>query len=166
MNNYKGIASAFDLAEESISVYSDVLIDLKSNWDSCGEYQLSVGGKVRNIESYTVSLCGCVAFFDDESKQLTVLSLSRNDTGDAYIYDGEVIDAYSHGKWRCELRSMKKARKIAFIKRIPAGRRRKAAKERVEMEDTLSNRALLHAKFKNTRSLIQKSKGLTVVCVD
>ena len=164
MNNYKGIASVFDLAEESISVYSDVLIDLKSNWDSCGEYQLSVGGKVRNIESYTVSLCGCVAFFDDESKQLTVLSLSRNDTGDAYIYDGEVIDATSR---KMALRTkINEKLKIAFIKRIPAGRRRKAAKERVEMEDTLSNRALLHAKFKNTRSLIQKSKGLTVVCVD
>lgn len=149
------IATAFSLTNEYLCPYTDVLVELELPWKDAGAYQLSVGGEIRNVEHYSVSPCGHIAFFDDESQQLTVLSLAHNRTGEQYSYKGKILWMHRSGRHNCEVRAFANNGTIRLMYHKPASRQHSAIDENIEMEDTPQNRAALRAKFEQRSKTIQ-----------
>jgi len=149
------IATAFSLTNEDLCSYTDILVELELPWKDAGAYQLSVGGEIRNAEHYSVSPCGHIAFFDDESQQLTVLSLAYNLTGEQYSYKGKLLWLHRCGRHYCEVRAFANVHTLRLTHHKPASRRRSAIDKNMEMKDTPQNRALLRAKFEQRSRAIQ-----------
>ena len=149
------IATTFNLKDKELYFYNDILIELNLPWENADAYQLSVGGQVRNIEHYNVSPCGHIAFFDDESRQLTVLSLIHNHTEEQYSYRGKLLWSLRRGKQFCEVRVFVNNRTICLTHHKPAGRRRIAIDDKVELKDTPQNRELLRIQFEQRSRTIQ-----------
>lgn len=100
------IIKEFNLSKNQINKYSDVFIDLESNWAEYDSYKIQIGETIREIDFYKVSKNGNVMFIDNKTKQITILNASLGQTDFSLQYNGHVLYHFSSNRDFCSLKEL------------------------------------------------------------
>jgi hypothetical protein len=148
------LLNTFELYDNELIASDDVLIALDADWKLGDSYQIIVNNTVREIEYHKVSPCGLVLFADNQTKQITVVSLSHNKSGDKYRYQGKIITKISISRHDCSVIAFSDSKTLHFSYYKPKTKRKESITEQQVFDDTPANRKLTEKMFSEKTEII------------